>query len=63
MELELGTDPASFKNLLVFLSSGFGGGTGRQRCEGGGVRVSPLGTLGCPHGRAAPRMAVSASLA
>lgn len=27
MELELGTDPASFKNLLVFLTSGFGGGT------------------------------------
>jgi hypothetical protein len=28
MELELGTDAASFKNLLAFLAGGFGGGTG-----------------------------------
>lgn len=30
-ELELGTDPASFSNLLKFLTSGFGGGTGGWR--------------------------------
>lgn len=30
-ELELGNDAASFSNLLKFLTSGFGGGTGRGR--------------------------------
>lgn len=33
MELELGTDAASFKNLLVFLTSGFGGGTGERTTQ------------------------------
>jgi hypothetical protein len=31
MELELGTDPSSLKNLLAFLAGGFGGGTGALR--------------------------------
>ena len=30
MELELGTDAASFKRLLTFLACGFGGGTGAR---------------------------------
>ena len=33
-ELELGTDASSFSNLLTFLSSGFGGGTGARPGEG-----------------------------
>lgn len=53
MELELGTDPASFKNLLVFLTSGFGGGTGEPakqaarpalpRCVGDRMHASRSG--------------------
>lgn len=36
MELELGTDAASFSNLLTFLTSGFGGGTGAHGVGAGG---------------------------